>query len=112
MRKNRLRERWAEGRKTVNGWLAVPSAFSAELMAHQGWDSLTVDMQHGIVDYQAAVTMLQAISTTGAVPMARVPWREPGIVMKMLDAGAASGRSAPSSTAARTIPGTPTRRSC
>ena len=88
VRKNRLRERWAEGRKTVNGWLAVPSAFSAELMAHQGWDSLTVDMQHGIVDYQAAVTMLQAISTTGAVPMVRVPWREPGIVMKMLDAGA------------------------
>src|SRR5438876_29098 len=42
-------------------------------MAHQGFDSLTVDMQHGVVDYQAAVTMLQAISTTPTIPLARVP---------------------------------------
>jgi 4-hydroxy-2-oxoheptanedioate aldolase len=32
--------------------------------------------------------MLQAISTTSTVPVVRVPWLEPGIVMKTLDAGA------------------------
>jgi 4-hydroxy-2-oxoheptanedioate aldolase len=57
-------------------------------MAHQGWDSLTIDMQHGVMDYQAAVNMLTAISTTNTVPVVRVPWNEPGILMKMLDAGA------------------------
>jgi 4-hydroxy-2-oxoheptanedioate aldolase len=57
-------------------------------MAHQGWDSLTVDLQHGVVDYQAAVNMFTAISTTGTMPVARVPWLDPGILMKMLDAGA------------------------
>jgi len=57
-------------------------------MAHQGWDSLTIDMQHGLMDYQAAVNMLTAISTTDTVPVVRVPWNEPGILMKMLDAGA------------------------
>ena len=57
-------------------------------MAHQGWDSLTVDMQHGVVDYQAAVHMLTAISTTKTTPIVRVPWLEPGILMKALDAGA------------------------
>jgi 4-hydroxy-2-oxoheptanedioate aldolase len=57
-------------------------------MAHQGWDSLTVDLQHGVVDYQAMIPMLQAISTTGTVPVVRVPWLEPGILMKSLDAGA------------------------
>lgn len=57
-------------------------------MAHQGWDALTIDMQHGVVDYQAMVTMLQAISTTATVPVVRVPWLEPGILMKTLDAGA------------------------
>jgi 4-hydroxy-2-oxoheptanedioate aldolase len=46
------------------------------------------DLQHGHVDYQVAVTMLQAISTTGTTPLARVPWMEPGIIMKLLDAGA------------------------
>lgn len=88
MRENRLKRLWAESQAAVNGWCAVPSSFSAEIMAHQGWDSLTIDLQHGLVDYQAAIPMLQAISTTDTVPMVRVPWLEPGILMKMLDAGA------------------------
>ena len=57
MRANRLREIWAKGEAAVNGWASIPSAFSAEVMAHQGFDSITIDMQHGIVDYQAATTM-------------------------------------------------------
>lgn len=88
MRENRLRRLWAEGKAAVNGWLAIPNSFSAEVMAQQGWDSLTIDLQHGVVDYQAMVTMLQAISTTPTVPVVRVPWLEPGILMKTLDAGA------------------------
>jgi len=88
MRPNRLREIWAGGGAVVNGWLAIPDSFSAETMAHQGWDSLTIDLQHGVVDYQAMIPMLQAISTTDTVPVVRVPWLEPGILMKTLDAGA------------------------
>ncbi len=88
MRENRIRTTWKTGGAVVNGWLAVPSSFSAETMAHQGWTSLTVDLQHGVVDYQTMVAMLQAISTTDTVPMVRVPWLEPGILMKALDAGA------------------------
>jgi 4-hydroxy-2-oxoheptanedioate aldolase len=34
------------------------------------------------------VGMLQAISTTGTVPVVRVPWLEPAALMKALDAGA------------------------
>src|SRR2546428_7806206 len=56
-------------------------------MAHQGFDSLTVDMQHGVVDYQTAVTMLQAVSTTPVIPLARVSWNDPALLMKILDAG-------------------------
>jgi 4-hydroxy-2-oxoheptanedioate aldolase len=88
MRENKLRRLWTAGGAAVNGWLAIPNSFASETMAHQGWDSLTVDMQHGVVDYQAMVTMLQAVSTTETVPMVRVPWLEPGILMKALDAGA------------------------
>ena len=87
MRENTLKSIWARGEAVVNGWLSIPSAFSAEGMALQGFDSLTVDMQHGVVDYQVAVTMLQAISTTPVIPLARVPWNDPGRIMKILDAG-------------------------
>ncbi len=88
MRKNKLKEIFKSGKSAVNGWLQIPNSFTAELMANQNWDSLTLDMQHGIIDYPNAVGMLQAISTTKVVPMARVNWNEPGQIMKILDAGA------------------------
>lgn len=85
---NALKARWSEGKATLNGWLSIGDPFSAEIMAAQGYDSLTVDLQHGFLDYSDAKPMLQAIRASGAVPMARVPWNEPGIIMKCLDAGA------------------------
>src|SRR4051812_33969149 len=88
MRENRIRTLWAAGKAAVNGWLAIPNVFSAETMAHAGWDALTIDTQHGVVDYDAALAMLTAISTTSVAPVVRVPWLDPGAIMKMLDAGA------------------------
>ena len=88
MRKNKLKEIFKEGGSAINGWLQIPNSFTAELMANQNWDSLTLDMQHGVIDYSHAISMLQAISTTDVVPLARVNWNEPGQIMKILDAGA------------------------
>jgi 4-hydroxy-2-oxoheptanedioate aldolase len=88
MKDNKLRTLWAQNKAAVNGWLAIPNGFSAEVMAHQGWDTLTIDMQHGVIDYQDMVHMLQAMSATPAMPVVRVPWLEPAVVMKTLDAGA------------------------
>tara|TARA_B100000963_G_scaffold336820_1_gene332230 strand:- start:558 stop:1349 length:792 start_codon:yes stop_codon:yes gene_type:complete len=87
MRKNKLKQMFKNGEPIINGWLQIPSAFSAEVMAHQGWDSCTIDMQHGVVDYPNALGMLQALSTTDVTPLARVNWNEPGQIMKILDAG-------------------------
>lgn len=88
MRENRIRTIWAEGGAVINAWLGIPSSWSAELMAHQGWDSLTVDMQHGVADLSDMLAMMQAISTTNAIPLVRVPWNEPGAIMRALDLGA------------------------
>lgn len=85
---NRLKALWAEGRPAINGWCSIGNPFTAEIMAAQGFDSITVDMQHGALDYSHLLPMLQAMRASGAVLMARVPWLEPGIIMKALDAGA------------------------
>jgi 4-hydroxy-2-oxoheptanedioate aldolase len=88
VRESKVRTIWQDGGAVINGWLGIPSSIAAENMAQANWDSLTVDLQHGHVDYQVAITMLQAISTANTTPFARVPWMEPGIIMKLLDAGA------------------------
>ena len=87
MRKNNIRNILKDGGRIINGWCAIPDSYAAELYAHQGWDSVTIDLQHGPIDFQAALPMLQAISTTNAVPLCRVPWNDAGIIMKLLDAG-------------------------
>ena len=85
---NDPREIWASGGCVLNGWLSIGNAFSAEIMAAQGYDAVTVDVQHGALDYGDALPMFQAMRASGVWPMARASWREPAIVMKLLDAGA------------------------
>ena len=85
---NGIRSRWSEGKPVINGWLSMACSFSAEIMAAQGYDSLTIDLQHGFVGYEAATSMLQALRASGVTPMVRVPWLAAGDIMKALDAGA------------------------
>ena len=84
---NKLIKIWNENKSVINAWLSIPNSFTAEAFGKMGWDSVTIDMQHGQNDYISAIPMVQAISNSNAVPMARVPWNEPGIIMKMLDLG-------------------------
>jgi 4-hydroxy-2-oxoheptanedioate aldolase len=86
--RTRLRDAWNAGNAGINAWLSMPNTVSAEITARQDFDSITIDLQHGLNDYLSALAMLQALEPGTATPMARVPWLEPGIIMKVLDAGA------------------------
>lgn len=83
-----LRSRWQEGKPTLGAWLATPSPVAAEAMARMGFDWVTVDMQHGLIGYGDALAMLQAVSTTPAAPLVRVPGNDATMIGKVLDAGA------------------------
>ena len=84
----RLQYIWATGRSATNAWLTIPSPWTAELVAAAGFDSVTIDLQHGLIGYETAVAMLQAMSGSDAVPLARLAWNDPATIMRMLDAGA------------------------
>jgi 4-hydroxy-2-oxoheptanedioate aldolase len=85
---NKVKQIWASGKAVVNAWLAIPSGFSAEVIAQCGFDSVTVDMQHGVQDYLSMVQCFQAMHAHPVTPMVRVPWNEPGMIGKVLDGGA------------------------
>jgi 4-hydroxy-2-oxoheptanedioate aldolase len=82
-----LPARLLAGPPAVNGWCAMPGTVTAEIMGRAGFDLMTVDLQHGLIDYQTALAMVQVLQGLPAPVMARVPWNEPGILMKCLDAG-------------------------
>ena len=83
-----LRELWADQQPTFGAWLSIASTASAEATARVGFDYVCADNQHGAMDYQATVGIVQGVLLGGSRPIARVPWNEPGIIGKMLDAGA------------------------
>lgn len=85
---NKVKQIWASGEAVVNAWLATPSGLTAEAIAQCGFDSVTVDMQHGVQDYMSMVECFQAMGGHAVTPMVRVPWNEPGIIGKVLDGGA------------------------
>ena len=64
--KNKLRTLWGEGATGINAWLGIPSTVTAEIVSRQGFDAVTVDLQHGINDYSTAVPMLQAMAGSDA----------------------------------------------
>jgi 4-hydroxy-2-oxoheptanedioate aldolase len=83
-----LREKWAAGEEALGLWLSLPSFVSAEIAARQPVDYVCVDTQHGVNDYLQSAAMIQAIELAGGNPIVRVPWNEPGVIGKSLDAGA------------------------
>jgi 4-hydroxy-2-oxoheptanedioate aldolase len=88
MRPVLVRTLLAEGRTVLNGWSLLPGGFLAEVMASLGWDSLTIDAQHGIIGQTDMVAMLQAISTTTLTPIVRLAANDPTLIGQALDAGA------------------------
>lgn len=86
--KNGVKTLWADGKPAINGWLSIGNTLTAEIMAAQDYDCLTIDIQHGALDYSNALPMMQAMRASGKTLMCRVPWNDPGIIMKAMDAGA------------------------
>jgi len=90
MANNKVKQIWASGKAVVNAWLAIPSGFTAEVIAQCGFDSVTVDMQHGVQDYISMVECFQAMGAQPETPMVRVPWNEPdggayGVICPMVN---------------------------
>lgn len=83
-----FRQAFAECRVTFGGECSIPSPYSVELMGNAGFDWLFMDLEHSPISIDQLVPMLQASSITRTPMFVRVPWLEPGVIMRVLDAGA------------------------
>jgi 4-hydroxy-2-oxoheptanedioate aldolase len=81
-------ERWNDGVTTLGAWMFLREPLVAEAAGDTGYDYVCIDMQHGLADYRDTVAMLQGLSRTAATPIVRVPWNEPAMIGRVLDAGA------------------------
>lgn len=102
MHESPLRARWATGAPAYNAWLTIPAAWPAELLAATGFESVTIDLQHGLIDAPAALQILQAVDQRRCAVLVRLAWSEPAAIMRALDRGA-SGVIAPMITSAADV---------
>ena len=83
-----LKQKWAAGSPTFGGWCSSGSAFTAEVMAAEGFDFVGLDVQHGLYGYESVLSAIRAVNTTAAASIVRVPSLDPAFAGKVLDAGA------------------------
>jgi 4-hydroxy-2-oxoheptanedioate aldolase len=88
VRPNTVKRLLLEGKPAVGTWLGLGSPLAAEWMAHQGFDWLNIEQEHGAIDIALTQSLLQAISTTDVIPLIRIPWKHPAYAKRALDAGA------------------------
>lgn len=65
----------------------MPSAAVAEIYALQGFDIVTLELEHGGIGFDVAVEMLRAITGSPALPFAKVPDNNAAYIGMLLDAG-------------------------
>ena len=88
MKKNRVKELWQEGKASVGTWLALGSPIVSEILSHVGFDWVVIDTEHAAIDIETTQSIIQVILTTNVVPIVRVPWNDPALIKRALDAGA------------------------
>lgn len=88
MRANPAKARIESGHSVVNAWISSDSAYAAEVLGHCGFDTVTIDAQHGLLGRAEIVRLLTAISATPAVPLIRPAEPDPAQIGWCLDAGA------------------------
>ncbi len=83
-----LAARLEEQAAVFGAWLFLREPVAAEMATKAGYDYVCVDMQHGLMDLNTMMTMLAHIDTGNAFPIVRTTILDPGLMGRIIDAGA------------------------
>ncbi len=87
---NTLKAAFRTGRPTKGVWLTLTSAAVAEMAGHSGLDWCLIDGEHAPNTLQTIQSQLQALASTPASAVVRLPASAPWMAKQVLDLGAQS----------------------
>lgn len=87
MRPNPVKRLLKEGKPAIGTWLSLGSITAARFLARMGFDWLTVDIEHSLVNVETTTHMIASIADAGCVPLARVPSNRHDHIKRVLDNG-------------------------
>ena len=83
-----LAERLRAGETLISGWCQLPEPLLPELVARQGFDAVTMDMQHGLHDLQSVMRSIGGVAYAGKPAVVRVAVGDFASASRALDFGA------------------------
>lgn len=83
-----LAQRLTAGETVYTGWCGLPAPIIVETIAREGFNTVTIDQQHGLWDTAATVNGIAAIRAAGAAPVVRIPLGAFAAASRALDFGA------------------------
>jgi len=87
MKSNPVRAKLEKGEASIGTWLTLASPVAAQLMAHVGFDWLTVELEHSPTSFETAANCYPIIASGGCVPLTRVPINSVENIKRALDTG-------------------------
>ncbi|GAB4527308.1 MAG: HpcH/HpaI aldolase/citrate lyase family protein [Roseibium sp.] len=83
-----LAARLRSGSPVITGWSVLSAPIIPEIMARSGYEAVTIDLQHGMYDFAAALEALAATALGGAYRIARIPIGDNATAGRLADMGA------------------------
>ncbi len=83
-----LARRLRAGETVYTGWCGLGVPLIAEVVARDGFNTVTLDMQHGMFDLAGAAQGILSVRAAGSAPVVRIPLADFATCSRMLDFGA------------------------
>jgi 4-hydroxy-2-oxoheptanedioate aldolase len=84
-----LADRIRGGEFLLTAWVGLPEPAMAEALVAAGFDTATLDMQHGAFDVDSAIRGIASVGLIGKPAIVRIPVGDFATASRMLDYGAA-----------------------
>jgi 4-hydroxy-2-oxoheptanedioate aldolase len=88
MRPNAVKQQLKAGQPSIGTWLSLGSIVASRFMARAGFNWLTVDIEHSLVDWETACHIYATVADAGCTALARVPANRHDHIKRVLDNGA------------------------
>ena len=74
---------------TVGSWITLAHPAIAEIMSRRGFDWVTVDLEHSVINIREAEELIRVIDLCGNTPLVRLSSNDPVQIKRVMDAGSA-----------------------
>ena len=88
-RKMQLKSKLKNNILTVGSWITLAHPAIAEIMSRRGFDWVTIDLEHSVINIRDAEELIRVIDLCGNTPLVRLSSNDPVQIKRVMDAGSA-----------------------